>query len=85
MKKMSNENLHLTAVYKNVYRNVLYLKLCEKNRKVYQNHLVTAFFFFFFAFYTQFFAKRKDIGQVSSHIFYVIFQEIYLLSNLFGR
>ena len=42
-------------------------------------------FFFFFAFYTQFFAKRKDIGQVSSHIFYVIFQEIYLLSNLFGR
>ena len=41
-------------------------------------------FFFFFAFYTQFFAKRKDIGQVLFHIFYVIFQEIYLLSNLFG-
>ena len=59
MKKMGNQNLDLTAVYKNVYGNVLYLKLCEKEPQGVSKSSGHCIFFSFLHFIPSFLQKER--------------------------
>ena len=56
---MGNQNLHLTAVYKNVYGNVLYLKLCEKEPQGVSKSSGHCIFFSFLHFIPSFLQKER--------------------------